>query len=228
MRDCGAKTRNGGTCKGQPMANGRCRMHGGGSLSGIASPTFQTGRYSKYLPAHLLADFEAAKSDPELVECRHELALVDSRFGQLAQRLQSGKDAEMWAVLSMAFSSLAESYDSLLSHIEPESDDGKQAVVDTTRALEACRGVIQEVRASEMTWREMYGLLEQRRKLVETESKRLKDMQQMITAEKAMGLISALADSVRRNVTDRNQLAAIQRDLIRLTQGEANKLVDAA
>lgn len=28
---CGAKTRSGGSCKGLPMANGRCRMHGGPS-----------------------------------------------------------------------------------------------------------------------------------------------------------------------------------------------------
>lgn len=29
--DCGAKTRSGAPCKGYPMANGRCRMHGGKS-----------------------------------------------------------------------------------------------------------------------------------------------------------------------------------------------------
>jgi len=28
---CGAKTRQGTPCKGQPMTNGRCRMHGGSS-----------------------------------------------------------------------------------------------------------------------------------------------------------------------------------------------------
>jgi hypothetical protein len=36
-----------------PMANGRCRMHGGKSLHGIASPRFKHGRYSKYLFARL-------------------------------------------------------------------------------------------------------------------------------------------------------------------------------
>ena len=28
---CGARTRSGSVCKGQAMANGRCRMHGGAS-----------------------------------------------------------------------------------------------------------------------------------------------------------------------------------------------------
>lgn len=228
MKICGAKLKKGGLCKGKGMSNGRCRFHGGLTPVGVASPNFKTGRYSKHLPLHLLADFEAAKNDPELVECRDELALVDSRMGQLAQRLQSGKDAEMWLTLSMHFSSFATGFDSLLSFIEIEDDDGQQALRETTDALEACRGVVNEVRASEGTWREVYGVLEQRRKLVETESKRLKDMQQMITVERAMGLIAALADSIRRNVTDRKQLAAIQSDLIRLTAGTANQTTVAA
>ncbi len=229
MAECGANKRKGGTCRSTVVyPNGRCKLHGGKALAGIASPTFRTGRYSKHLPAHLSADYEAAKADPELVECRDELALVDSRLGQLAQRLQSGKDADLWASLSFNFTNLAAGMDSLLSAIEVEGEEAETALRETTEALEACRSVVNEVRASESTWREMYAVLEQRRKLVETESKRLKDMQQMITVERAMTLIAALADSVRRNVTDREQLAAIQSDLLRLTGGEAGRVADAA
>jgi len=50
---CDAKTRAGGLCQNAPMANGRCRMHGGKSLRGIASPRFKHGRYSKDLVARL-------------------------------------------------------------------------------------------------------------------------------------------------------------------------------
>jgi hypothetical protein len=47
---CGAKTRSGGTCRNWAMANGRCRLHGGKSLAGPASPSFKHGRHSKWLP----------------------------------------------------------------------------------------------------------------------------------------------------------------------------------
>jgi hypothetical protein len=228
MQSCGAKNKKGGICKTKAMPNGRCRMHGGATPAGIAHPNFQTGRYSKYLPAHLLADFQAAQSDPALVECRDELALIDSRLGQLAQRFQSGKDAELWAVLSMQFDFLATAFDALLSAVKPEGNEAEAAVREASGALEGCRSVISEVRASESTWREVYGVLEQRRKLVETEAKRLKDMSQMITAEKAMVLISQLAGIVKRHVTDREQLAAISRELIQLTAGDVGKFVDAA
>ena len=48
MQICGAKTRSGNPCKGRPMPNGRCRMHGGCSLAGVDSPRFTHGRYSRY------------------------------------------------------------------------------------------------------------------------------------------------------------------------------------
>jgi hypothetical protein len=221
MSSCGAKKKNGGDCKGRAMHNGRCRLHGGASLAGIASPTFKSGRYSKYLPLHLLSDFKEAKDDPELVECRDELALIDARLCQLAQRFQSGKDAEMWAVLGMQFDLLATAFDALLSAVEPETEAAESAVREAAGALEGCRSVVGEVRASESTWREVYGVLEQRRKLVETESKRLKDMSQVITAERAMTLILSLAAVVKKHVADPKQLAAISAELIQLTAGES-------
>jgi len=44
---CGAKTRAGGTCRQPPMANGRCRFHGGMSLSGKAHGRYTRGKYTK-------------------------------------------------------------------------------------------------------------------------------------------------------------------------------------
>jgi hypothetical protein len=45
---CGAKTRQGGRCRNRPMINRqRCRMHGGASPRGLASPHFKHGRYTR-------------------------------------------------------------------------------------------------------------------------------------------------------------------------------------
>ena len=45
---CGAKTRRGYPCKGLPMANGRCRMHGGPSTGAPKGNqnALKHGRYS--------------------------------------------------------------------------------------------------------------------------------------------------------------------------------------
>jgi hypothetical protein len=47
MQECGARTRAGGKCKGKPMRNRRCRMHGGASLDGYSHPNYKHGRYCK-------------------------------------------------------------------------------------------------------------------------------------------------------------------------------------
>ena len=46
-RLCNARTRAGGRCKLPAMRNGRCRLHGGKSLSGSAHGRFKTGFYTR-------------------------------------------------------------------------------------------------------------------------------------------------------------------------------------
>lgn len=45
--DCGAKTRKGGRCRQPAMKNGRCRLHGGKSLSGAAHGRYCHGMRTK-------------------------------------------------------------------------------------------------------------------------------------------------------------------------------------
>ena len=54
VETCNARTRSGGLCQNAPIyPAGRCRMHGGKSLRGIASPRFKHGRYCKDLLGQL-------------------------------------------------------------------------------------------------------------------------------------------------------------------------------
>jgi len=44
---CGARTRSGGVCRQPAMKNGRCRLHGGKSLSGMAHGRYKHGMRTK-------------------------------------------------------------------------------------------------------------------------------------------------------------------------------------
>lgn len=44
---CGAKTRTGGRCKQPAMANGKCRLHGGRSLSGKQHGRYKHGKFTR-------------------------------------------------------------------------------------------------------------------------------------------------------------------------------------
>jgi len=44
---CGARTRTGSPCKAPAMRNGKCRLHGGKSLSGRAHGRYVHGHFTK-------------------------------------------------------------------------------------------------------------------------------------------------------------------------------------
>lgn len=202
-RICGAKTRSGKPCQNRPMANGRCRMHGGSTPNGFGLPQTKTGRYSKYLPGRMLEHYADAINDPELLNLRQEIALAEARITDLLSRVDSGESGELWQETREAWNRFRE------AHYAGLTDDEMEAVDELDYLLR--RG-----QADYAVWHEVMVMIEQRRKLVESERRRLVDMQQMITAEQAMALVSAIIDTVRRNVSDRDTLAAIQTDLTKL------------
>lgn len=80
-KHCGAKTRAGGRCKSAPMANGRCRMHGGPSTGPKDNRGNQNavkhGIYRKHLTdeeRELFEQIELGAVDQELRLARIRLA----------------------------------------------------------------------------------------------------------------------------------------------------------
>jgi hypothetical protein len=67
-RRCGGKTRNGTPCKrGCVPGRTRCKLHGGNVPIGPLHGRWRTGKYSKYMPKTLAADFRRAVADPKLL-----------------------------------------------------------------------------------------------------------------------------------------------------------------
>lgn len=182
------------------MANGRCMMHGGKSLVGIASPTFVTGRYSKHIPTRLAAKYHESQSDPDLLNLRSEIALLDSRMADVLEAVSNGEAGELWKRLKEALA-------------EYDKCRGKNAEAERHDAFNQIRWLVNEGYQEYMSWMEIRTIAEDRRRLVDSERSRLKDMQQMITSERAALLIGALTASIRKHVTDRDALAAIAADL---------------
>jgi hypothetical protein len=185
------------------MPNGRCRRHGGKTPSGIASPVFKTGRYSKYLPGRLQARYAEAEGDGELLELRGEIALIDARLADLLHRVDTGESGALWAKVRALARDYAKAH-------RRDAEDADEKLNDL---LDAIRGGTDDA----MAWAEVQGTVEQRRKLVESERKRLVELQQTITVEQALLLIANISDIIRRHVDNPRILAGISADLARLT-----------
>ena len=199
---CQAKVRKTGEqCRRRAVAGKRvCQVHGGVSLAGPASPTFKTGRYSKYLPTRLAARYEAAANDPDLLAMREDIALVDSRLADVLARVDTGESGALWRQARDEFAVL---------DVAVKDGDAK-AVTASLKRMNAMlgRGV-----SDYAAWGEVGDLLEQRRKLVESERKRLVEMQQVLDTRQAMVFVGAVMGVVQRNVTDRKQLSNIAHEL---------------
>ena len=201
MKACGARTRSGGRCK-RPGngAGGRCSLHGGKSLTGVASPTFKSGRYSKYLPQNLLGRYHEAAGDPELLAGREEVALLDVRIAAALKGLALGESGAQWTAVRAAFDAFR------LANAREDLDQAREA-------LTALGALITRGAADAQAWAEIGDLIERRSRLVERETKRLVTLQQFVTVEKAMVLVRLLMDSVRQHVSDPLALAAIAADV---------------
>jgi hypothetical protein len=200
---CGAKNKAGNPCGSPAMQNGRCRIHGGASLSGAASPTFKTGRHSKHLPTRMLAQYEATKNDPNILALNDEIAMYDARLNDVLLRVDSGESGHLWRELKATYKAL--------------QDANRRKEPALVQELMTDLGaLITRGHSDYAAWSEIGRIIEARRKLVESERKRLVDMQQMMSAEQGMMLVAQIYEQVKLHVSDRATLNAIGMGLARL------------
>jgi hypothetical protein len=217
MMQCTARSkRSGEQCK-RHAVPGRnvCAMHGGKTPGGIASPHFKSGRYSKHLPERLMERYQQALHDDDLLNLRHEVALVDTRIAELLEQVERGDLGGCWLELKEHFDTL--------TLATQKQDLGAGRV-----AFEQIGSLITGGANDYQVWTQISAMLEQRRKLVDTERRRLVDMQQMITSEQAMTLVGALIGIIREEVTDRHVLASLQTRITGLLVTRTGARSDAA
>lgn len=212
---CEAKSKQSGNqCK-RHAAPGKsvCVMHGGKSLVGVASPQFRSGKFSKYIPERLLERYQEAQDDPDLLALRQEVALIDARLLDLLGRVDTGESGTLWRKAQ-----------ELLIEFREASDE--KDGIEQQRCLAELEQTIGDGVSDYTAWDEVYRAITQRQKLTESERKRLVELKQVITNERAMVLIANLSDIIRRHVTDRDTLSAIATDLVRLVGHNPSGVVD--
>jgi hypothetical protein len=194
-----------------------CRKHGGKTPVGIESVHFKTGRYSTHLPPRMLSSYRASLNDPDLLSVRADIALLDSRLQDLLDRVDKGEAGHLWLEAWDAFRQLRRAM---------QGRDATQTLV----AMEELEDKLSRGRADYAAWSEVLKVLRMREHAGQLEQKRLVDMNQTITIERALLLISNIGDVVRRNVTDRQTLLNISGEIAYLIDhpGEQGRQTEAA
>jgi len=212
---CGSKTRSAKPCTQTRLGdNGRCRMHNGNAAKGVAAPNFKTGRWSKYVEPELAERYHASLEDSELLSLEDEIALTDALIASALPRLKTRESGAAWGLLRKSIDKLEESF--------VNEDYGKVTIL-----MRQMRDVIDERVEHFAAEAELRTNMEQRRKLSESRRKHLIEMEQMITVEQANLFAGAILDIIRRNVTDKYVLSAIQTEFVSILNRKASERINA-
>lgn len=196
----------------------RCKRHGGMSLRGPAHPRFKHGRDSSLmqaLPKHMREVFGKTMKRDDLVHLRGEISLLEAREVELLQQLQGGGSEEFWKKIRK----LRHEHDELCRDLEDrrsgaggekwdqEAIDRAQSKID--RVTEQILLMIDTGAHDAGVWREILEAVEMRRRLSDTERRRLEMLQAFLTPDQAMAFALHLVAIVRDVVEDKRQLSAI-------------------
>jgi hypothetical protein len=149
----------------------------------------------------MAADFDAAMSDPELISLRKEVATVDARIIDVLKRVDTGEAGVIWQAAQAA-----------MARFDEERVRKDDAGMDA--ALADMRRLLGQGASDWATWRVVVGeLIESKRKLIDTEQRRMTLAHESLTSDRAMMMMARLIGIVQKHVTDRQALGAIAADM---------------
>lgn len=194
-----------------PMNRKYCREHMGESAGiGPSNSHYVNGDYSSALPPRLAAIAKKAATDPALLELNHAIGVIDARTVELMQHLsEEGLSEDALVELFNLFNAL----DTILLRDQTITYGDREVRTRVRTLLKEVRGLLSQTVDDIRTWNRIFDAIEVRRKLVDTEAKRRKEAQVMISSDQAFTVVHQLVLSVRRHVTDPAVLTAISRDI---------------
>ena len=194
-------------CESQILfSNGRCKMHGGKSLKGVAHPNWKHGRNSLVSAPSALRDYyEKWLSDPELIHHRHEAAMAMAMLEELLASDEDGGTPALWKRLRK-----------LADRMEAARRAQNHAKMEGT--WQEIRAILERGEAQAERERRIIALAESARRHKDSELKRKTAKANTYTIDEAMAFYQALGAAVRRHVldptkTDQEKLRAISNDM---------------
>ncbi len=185
----------------------------------------QKSKYSEYLPDHLKRRYEAGLRDPHLLHLSREIALMDVHMQMLVENIDRevlveddiakdlieefpDLDPEManniaarvrtWMPEHFVDYRTFKRLESLVAQYE--NSITKRQIQKADSSLRLLFQMIREGRRSGDVWEDIHKSMDQRRRLVDQEQKRMTQAAQLITVDKVVLLLELTIESLRVSV----------------------------
>lgn len=202
MVQCKAKSKQSGErCKRHAHPGFEvCVIHGGKSLVGPANPAYKHGKYSTLVPPRMLEHYNQSVHDPDLLAMRDQINLIDARIADVMKRTDKGESSKLWEKLQATWTEFMEA--------RAQQDNQQMAY-----KLNQLGSLISQGLADYAAWDDVTNLVERRRKLAESEQKRLVQLKLVLTYDEAVVYAQRLLAVVQKHVSDPAERARIASDL---------------
>lgn len=170
-----------------------CRKHGGTAKTGAAHPLFKHGLYSRHLPDRYLASALAHYNNPARHRLKKQIALLEAREDELFQKMSAGEHGDVWKRANEAAK-------------EMRAAIKRGSLEDAERGMKTLTAALKDGRADQKVWGELSDLWEQKRKLVDTESRIDYRESVAMSLDQAMTLVGAVIATAREIIEDPDDL----------------------
>jgi hypothetical protein len=189
-----------------------CKYHGGASLAGVSSPSFKTGRHSKYMPKPLMERHEARLADIQAVKrLDEEIVMLDTRISDLCERLSTGERGTVWDDMQSSVGDFQEAFDAWRTSQQGEREAKAAALFG---ALESIKAIAAKGKETEQAWRDLDAAIHSKAKITAIEAKRMADMGEIATRDEVKLMVLRIVNVVKDHVTDPQTLRLISNDLV--------------
>jgi len=157
-------------------------------------------RYKSGLPARMMDSYLRSLSDEDVLSNLDSLALVDARVDELLSKVEKHNTSALWTELNKLYNDLKRA----------QMMNDAQSAAYLFGQIES---VIKRGAEEAASWGEIFGLLDLRRKLTESEQRRLINLKEVFTADQGVAIIRLIVQIVKKHVQDQETLQKIADDI---------------
>lgn len=179
----------------------KCRYHGGHAATGLASTNHQGHGLSKSIPTRFLDKYAMHYQDPDILNMVDDIAILKMRRDNLLEKL------DQLPVADNQWVELRDKFERLQYHME------QQHINKIDEMMWALGKIIADGYQSVLIWQELENTIEASRKVRDSEIKRRKIAQTIITEQQFHRVIGFIMSVIQNRVKDPIALSGIMRDL---------------